>query len=57
MPKTGNQPLVFYNVICSWEFKLNSVFQDITFGGDEHDTIPYSFESVGFIEVHHPVIG
>jgi hypothetical protein len=31
-PKTRDQPLIFCNVIHSWKFKLNSIFQDITFG-------------------------
>jgi hypothetical protein len=26
-------------------------------GGVEHDTSPCSFESVGFVEIHHLVIG
>jgi hypothetical protein len=25
--------------------------------GHEHDTSPYSFKSVGSIEIHHPMIG
>jgi hypothetical protein len=54
--KTGDQPLIFCNVICIWEFKMNIILKDITFRRDEHDTSPCSFESVGSIEIHHLVI-
>jgi hypothetical protein len=55
-PKTHDQPLVLCNVICSWEFKFNYIFQDITFRRNEHDANPRSFENIGSIELHHPMI-
>jgi hypothetical protein len=48
--------LVFYNVICSWKIKLNSIFENITFEGNKHDASPYSFKSVGSVKIHHLVI-
>jgi hypothetical protein len=32
------------------------IFEDIYFEGDKHDTNPCSFESVGSVKVHHPMI-
>jgi hypothetical protein len=55
-PKSYDQPLIFSDVICIWKIKLNDIFEHISFGRDEHDIGPCSFESVGSIKIHYPMI-